>query len=251
MARYLFRVDDVHPRMDWEKFNKLCATFDKFQVKPLLAVIPDNKADDLNKDDSNFTFWKIIRNLYDKQWTIAMHGYQHAYVTNQAGILKINPYSEFAGLLYDVQLQKIKKGKDILNEKNIETDIFVAPAHSFDRTTIKALKDSGFHYISDGFSLLPFKKYGIIWLPQIFGRIRSFPIGTVTFCIHVNTVSNADLKKLNDFIEKERRRIINFPELIKMEIQIFFLHQILIFPFNLILKIIIKCRRFISKKHGY
>ena len=64
-----------------------------------------------------------------------------------------------------MQLEKICKGKDILLKHGIETDVFFAPAHSFDDNTLRALAECGFKYVSDGYSKRPYERYGIKMLP--------------------------------------------------------------------------------------
>jgi len=240
MAKYLFRIDDTHPRMDWDRFNRLRKIFDEYQIKPLLAVIPDNQCKILDKNEPRQNFWEEIEKLSVDGWMIAMHGYQHKYVNNQSGMLKINPFGEFAGLSYLEQSAKIQQGKKILNSHGITTDIFIAPAHSFDINTIKALKDNGFQYISDGIALWPFRRYDIVWIPQVFGNVRTFPIGLLTFCLHINTISEADIKKLLRFITRHRKSIINFPDLIDIINKIDTDKRFLILFLNIIFGTIIK-----------
>ena len=35
MAKYLFRIDDGCPEMDWRKFERLVNLFKRFEIKPL------------------------------------------------------------------------------------------------------------------------------------------------------------------------------------------------------------------------
>ena len=139
-----------------------------------------------------------------------MHGYQHKYVNKSGGLLKIHQGSEFAQLPYDVQLEKIKKGKEILEKNGIKTDIFIAPGHSFDKNTIKALKSEGFKYLSDGIALWPFEKYKMIWIPQIAWKPHRIPFGIITFCLHPNNLSEKDFSKIEKFIQENKKEIVNF-----------------------------------------
>ena len=58
MTKYLFRIDDVCPEMDWGKFDRLVNLFKRFEIKPLLAVVPDNQDEKWSKENfpynSNF-----------------------------------------------------------------------------------------------------------------------------------------------------------------------------------------------------
>ena len=215
MAKYIFRLDDICPEMDWEKFERLVQIFEKYNVKPLLAVIPDNQDESLKIGKPNPNFWERIKELSKKGFTIGMHGYQHKLENKNGGLLKISPGSEFATLPYEIQFNKIKKGKEILEKNGIKTDIFVAPWHSFDKNTIRALKELGFRYISDGIALWPFEKYGMIWIPQIAWKPRKFPIGIITFCLHSNFMTEKDFSHLENFLKHEASNTIDFEKMIK------------------------------------
>mgnify|MGYP001160046680 CR=1 FL=1 len=39
----LIRFDDISDHMNWSLMNKCEEIFDKYNIKPLLGVIPDNK----------------------------------------------------------------------------------------------------------------------------------------------------------------------------------------------------------------
>jgi len=210
MAKYLFRIDDVCPEMDWRKFERLVNLFKRFEIKPLIAVVPDNQDEVLKKEKSNPQFWERINELVNNGFTVEMYGYQHKYVNKSGGLLKIHQGSEFAQLPYDVQLEKIKKWKEILEKNGIKTDIFIAPGHSFDKNPIKALKTEGFKYLSDGIALWPFEKYKMIWVPQIAWKPRKIPFEIITFCLHSNNFSEKDFSKIGKFIQENKKEIVNF-----------------------------------------
>jgi predicted deacetylase len=94
-----------------------------------------------------------------------MHGLYHVFDTEAKGIVTAKKRSEFAGHSYEEQYDRIKKGKEILLSHNISTDVFFAPAHSYDDNTLKALYANGFRYISDGLSCKPYIRQGIICVP--------------------------------------------------------------------------------------
>lgn len=213
MSRYFFRLDDIASNMNWDNFNRVVDIFNRRNIKPLLAVIPDIRDLELSKYSSDEHFWQTIKDLKNRDWLIAQHGYQHLYKTREGGLLRIHNKSEFAGLDFEAQRQMLKSGKKILEEKLGEINIFVAPAHSFDKNTIRALLANNIKILSDGIALWPFKKYGIIWLPQIMWRPRRFPLGFLTFTLHPNTMNSADFDNLSKFIIKNQNHIGNFSEL--------------------------------------
>ncbi|MEK9170985.1 MAG: DUF2334 domain-containing protein [Patescibacteria group bacterium] len=212
MTKYFFRIDDVAPNMDWKNFNFLVSILKKHNIKPLLAVIPDNNDPKLLEYPISPNFWGIINELRQNGWVIGQHGWQHLPEAG-GGILKIHNSGEFGGLSFDVQGEMIRDGKDIISSKLEKPEIFVAPRHSFDKNTIKALKMNGFNYISDGIALYPFKKWGLIWLPQILWRPRKGLFGAITVALHPNTMIDEDFKNLKEFIEKNLGKVGNFSEL--------------------------------------
>jgi predicted deacetylase len=177
--------------MNWNQFWKYIELFKKYGVKPLLGIVPDNQDPELSVQPRNQNFWQIMRDLYaEGAVEFAQHGYHHLLDVGKEGILNgifgFQPKSEFAGLSYDEQYNKINAGKKILNNEGIYTDVWMAPAHSFDTTTLKVLVDLGFKAITDGIALYPYKINGIIFVPQQLWRPRYFPFGIFTICLHIN-----------------------------------------------------------------
>ena len=83
----------------------------------------------------------------------------------------------------------------------LETDIFMAPSHSYDENTLKTLAGAGFRRITDGFGSCPYRYHGLTFYPIAFSKsraARSKRKGTVTVVYHVNTMRN------RDFAEAER-----------------------------------------------
>ncbi len=212
MAKYFFRLDDIAPNMNWGNFNKLVDIFNRWKIKPLLAVIPDVKDPKLLVWPDNQDFWNIVGKLSGNGWITGQHGYEHLAGGN-SGILQIHNSGEFGGLDFESQKSMIASGKEIIQRNGINPEIFIAPRHSFDKNTIKALKTSKFDFISDGIALYPFRKWGIIWLPQILWRPRKGLFGMITVALHLNTMVEKDFENLEKFIEKNQKKIGNFPEL--------------------------------------
>jgi len=212
MVTYFFRLDDVAPNMNWDNFNLVATIFKHYGIKPLAAVIPDLKDPKLIGYSFNPNFWSVITELKNSGWLIAQHGYQHL-SKGGGGVLNIHKSGEFAGLKLEDQKVMIQAGRNIMEEKTLVPNVFVAPRHSFDRETLRALKENNFQFISDGIALWPFKKWDLIWLPQILWRPRKGMIGLVTIALHTNTMSLNDIKNLEKFIEKNRNKIRDFKEL--------------------------------------
>ena len=142
--KYILRLDDIAPNMHWENLSCLKSALKRTGVRPVAGVVPDNRDPYLLANPPCPTsFWDEIREMRDLGWEIAMHGYQHLPLTRDGGVLGLNDRSEFAGLPYEQQLDRLILGRRILEQHGLHTDVFIAPGHSFDASTIRALLESG------------------------------------------------------------------------------------------------------------
>ena len=205
----MIRLDDITPDMDWKRFYQAKEIFDKYNICPLIGVVPDNRDTTLHKEEGRENFWRIIRELQENGWRVAQHGTYHCYKTEDSGILGLNPFSEFAGLSYEEQLQKLQAGKQILEENGVHTDIFMAPGHTYDKNTLRALRACGFHVITDGLASIPYLADEILCIPC---RLRGFmsPKGIDTVCLHTNLMDEQDMAELDKFCKDNREVIVPF-----------------------------------------
>lgn len=223
MRKILIRFDDICPTMDYEQWSKAVDIIDKYNIKPLLGVIPCCEDRDLFINDEKENFWNYIRKLQDNGYVIAMHGFNHVCDNNSHGIVNIRCGSEFAGYSYDEQADKIKKGKEIMEANGIYTDIFFAPRHSYDLNTLKALRDNGFVYISDGKSCKPIIRNGIKCLPcRASGCPKIKKNGYYTAVFHTHEWTRKDKRQgyneLVELCEKYHDDIVSFNEFSNIEI---------------------------------
>ena len=86
-ATYLVRFDDICPTMDWESWDKVEKVLISEGIRPILAVVPDNRDENLIFGKENEHFWSKVRTWKKMGWSIAIHGYQHLYQTNDPGLL--------------------------------------------------------------------------------------------------------------------------------------------------------------------
>lgn len=211
-GRYLVRIDDVCPTMDWSIWNALETILAKYEIKPILAVVPDNQDPKLIIDPPAPDFWERVRAWQAKGWTIGLHGYQHLYVNKEPGLLHLNQQSEFAGLCYEEQLAKIQRGLAIFAREGVQAGVWVAPSHSFDRVTVSVLNTLGIRIISDGFGFSPYRDpEGIAWVPQLFATLRPMPFGVWTCCCHLN-ISAEGLVDFERRVAHLRAGMISLPE---------------------------------------
>lgn len=212
-AKYLLRFDDICPTMNWEVWSEIEECLLETGVKPILAVIPDNLDQKLVVGEAHSDFWERVRTWQSWGWTIGLHGYQHLYVTDNAGLVPINSYSEFAGLSPEEQSEKLDRGIEIFAKQGVRPEIWVAPAHSFDAVTVTALRERGIRLISDGFSVHPFQDVqGMTWIPQQIWRFRRMPFGVWTVCAHHNAWNRKQLLNFKESVRQYQASIIGVSE---------------------------------------
>jgi predicted deacetylase len=186
-SQYLLRFDDICPTMNWKVWNAIEEELRRHRVRPILAVVPDNVDPGLMVDAPDPDFWGRVKRWQDDGYTIALHGYQHRYINREKGLMKLTPHSEFTGLPYLEQAEKLRKGLEIFAQHGIRADAFVAPSHSFDRMTLRALADLGLRVICDGLWPRPHQDDNeIFWVPQQLWRFRARRAGVWTVCLHLN-----------------------------------------------------------------
>jgi len=243
MTYYIIRFDDINPRMDWIKFNKLKSIINKYKIKSILGVVPKCEDKEIAKFPECKEYYFYLKKMKSEGDLIAQHGYCHINDSANKGLFGNKKKSEFAGLDYQTQYKRINKGKKILIENQIWQPIFMAPFHTFDKTTLKALKKLNFSLISDGFSRYPYELNGIKLIPQISSMPLPKYLPLISqLCIHINNLSDEKLKYLIGFIEKNNHLFISPMDALKLEKNSIFYRLE-----NKILGILIKFYRYIKK----
>lgn len=214
----IFRLDDICPQMNAEKFNRMKDIFLKYDVHPIIGVVPLCKDASLNCDDVNETFWQEMRQLKARGWTIAMHGCYHVYENACNGLISHGCRSEFAGLSYEVQLEKVQTGKSLLEKQGIYTDTFMAPSHSYDENTLRALVDCGFKYVTDGLTRYPYRYKGLVFVPCRESKIENVN-WLSTVCYHTNVAHESRFIETEEYLKKYRDEVIDFQDALNMEIK--------------------------------
>lgn len=213
MSKYIMRLDDACEKMNIYNWNRIEKIFDKYGIKPLVGIIPHCEDPMMEEFELNDKFELLVNQWVEKDWTIALHGYNHVYLSKDGGLNPVNCRSEFAGLKIDVQREKIRKGIKELRKIGIDNpQVFFAPSHTFDENTIKALKEeSSIRIISDTIANDSYEEYGITFVPQQSGRVRNLPLKLVTFCYHPNMMNEKDFYDLDKFLMKHSKKFICFP----------------------------------------
>jgi predicted deacetylase len=209
-ARYLIRFDDICPTMNWHVWDQIERVLIDLSIAPILAVVPDNRDPKLCVAPGRSDFWSRVRGWQARGWTIGLHGYNHEYVNNDAGLIGLNARSEFAGLSLAEQDRKIAEGVAIFAANGARADTWVAPGHSFDKTTLIALQNQGIRVVSDGFFLGPVRWRNMTWVPQQLWRFSYFPLGVWTVCQHINAYGQPEIESLQRDLAVYRPQMVSF-----------------------------------------
>ncbi len=211
----LIRIDDVCENMDWELMNKLEALFDKYSVKPVLGVIPNNKDEDFLAFSRNDNFWDQVRKWQDKGWEIVQHGYTHIYdklCKKKSDYFNYGGGSEFFGHSLDTQETRIKKGLEKFKKEEIKIRAFFAPNQTYDENTFIALKNNGIKEIIDGYGLMPYTEKDIKFIPQLFEKVVLLPFGIQSTKLHLHKWKEIDYINFERFIQKNSNKIITYDQ---------------------------------------
>ena len=120
--------------------EKVIRLLHKYSIPVVLGVIPCDGNENLIKDKKYPFFDYLKEGVKRGTIEIALHGLNHKRMT---------PKGEFAGLSYEEQFRRIKKGKNLLDsifEANIIT--YIPPFNSHDVNTSIALKANNIFIVS-------------------------------------------------------------------------------------------------------
>jgi predicted deacetylase len=209
-AQYLLRLDDLCPTLDprgWQMFRDLIA---EFHIRPILAVVPDNQDEELKRSPLDPAFWTEMREMEAVGATIAIHGYRHLCASRGKSLLGLHQMSEFAGVDFEIQRRWVRASRQILCERGLNPRLWIAPRHGFDLNTLRALREEGLSYISDGFARVPSIRDGVMWIPQqLWSPVRK-TTGLWTICIHPCTAQMPEVDQLRAFFMSHSAQFTSF-----------------------------------------
>lgn len=206
---YCLRLDDACPQMNAEKWAQMEIILDKYNIKPIVGVIPENRDPDFVAA-ANGNFWEKACEWQKKGWTIALHGLHHElHFHEPRGYYQLSHSrkTEWAGRSSEQQHEMLKQGYRILKEHGLTPTCFFAPCHTYDEATVKAIalmKTEGCPmYISDGYALHPYQRDGVYFLPTLFDTPHKLPMqGVYTFVYHPNNMQEQNFAYLEEFLKK-------------------------------------------------
>ena len=177
-TKYLLRFDDICPTMNWKVWSEIEAALVQRDLKPILAVVPDNQDQVLKVN--------IPRN--DVQVTVA-------------GV---------------EQEEKLRRGVEIFERHGVKPRLWIAPSNSFDASTVSLLSRFGISMICDGYFRFPFVcRRNMFWVPQQLFCFRPAPPGIWTVCYHHNHWTAADLRKFRDDLRRYGPEISSLDDIVQ------------------------------------
>lgn len=211
-TRYLLRLDDLCPTARWKAWNRVLALAAATGIRPVIALVPRNEDPELVCDAPAEDFWARARALEAAGATIALHGLTHCARSRGRALLPLHRSTEFAGLPRATQQAWIREGLAILRGNGLTPRLWIAPRHGFDRVTLAALRAEGIDVLSDGFAARPFRRGGLLWLPQQLWGPAEQPPGLWTLLLHPNTATEAELDAVELFLRRHARQFIGFDQ---------------------------------------
>lgn len=141
----IFRNDDIQPWYETETMRAVDRVFIEEDVPVTLGVIPNAAGElPLSSDEATCEYLGSLQSEYPEQFEMALHGYTHQPETDFYG------GSEFGGLPYDEQTDRLAAGDRILGECVEPSKTFVPPMNTYDNGTVRAVVESDYTTISGG-----------------------------------------------------------------------------------------------------
>jgi predicted deacetylase len=206
---YIVRLDDASPTMDHQRWAAVEHVLNKYAIKPIVAVVPNNIDPFLVRSNVDPNFWGRVRSWQSMGWHIAMHGYSHEALTINKGLVPLHNKSEFAGVPDSEQRRRIRLSLEIFRNNGVEPKIWVAPFHTFDSVTLRALSiETKIRILSDGVAKWPFSEMGLFWIPQQLWGPEEKSSGVWTICLHPNDTPETLLVSLEQLILTNKNSFI-------------------------------------------
>jgi len=222
MNSLIIRLDDISPFINMNRFSIFMKVLGEYNIPAVLGVVPFH----LGKEKIE-KIAPLLHFLEDKGYEIAQHGYTHDQLSENAGFLGMKKSSEFAGLPFEIQAERINKGKEIMEKAGFSPTTFIPPWHTYDTNTIRALKTEGFRVLNDNYPCWgvdnrfiggyirmlqrrPKEINGLVFIPQQYSipirylnlahltAILRINYGVVTLCYHLTSLNFLEISRLLD-----------------------------------------------------
>lgn len=208
--RYLIRLDDACATMPRAVWDCIESTLLDAGLAPLVAVIPDNRDPKMLIDDPDPDFWSRVRGWQARGWAIGLHGLHHVMSPRRGH------NTEFAGLPAPRQEDLLAAAFGIFSREGVRPDAWMAPNHTFDRTTVRILASRRLMVISDGQALLPYRdSFGVLHVPQQLARFETRAAGVWTVCRHPNGWDSDGLTEFERDVRRFADRVVDLRSVVE------------------------------------
>lgn len=227
---YLIRLDDACEYMDLFRWERVLSILKAYSVCPLIGIIPQCKDENfVSKYPHNPHFWQEARKWQEEGFILAMHGLHHVYHQVSGGLNPVHERSEYVGLSYKEQAEKIRTAQAIFTQQNIQPTVFFAPSHTFDSCTLEALKEeTSIRIISDTIAADVYKDGDFFFLPCHMGRTRWLPFRFVGIALHPNEMTENDFDCLEAFLKKYNKQCVkSFADIVLVQRSFSFFDRLL------------------------
>lgn len=144
----IFRNDDPAPWADVDKLSAVNDIFIDNQVPLTQGIVPydENQNESLTPEHEVVQYLSTVTEEHGELFENALHGYSHARETD------FYWGSEFGGLPYEEQHQKITQGLQIFNESFGNSPVtFIPPFNTYDEITVQVLVENEFKLTSGSY----------------------------------------------------------------------------------------------------
>ena len=141
-----FRSDDIAPWTDLEPLRAVNELFISHDVPVTQAIVPYDKHENerLDTDHDVCQYLNELHAEHGELFENSLHGFDHGRETDFYGV------SEFGGLPYEEQKQRLTDGYEILDECVELSKTFAPPFNTYDQKTVEALVEEEFKLVSGG-----------------------------------------------------------------------------------------------------
>lgn len=148
----IFRFDDYSARTDTDLELKVFQAFRQHHLPLTVGVVPYVVDGDVHSPAPQnllplppFKAQILKQQIQSGPVEVAQHGYSHQALHGDSQLT----YSEFAGMDYRAQMERLRKGRELLESLlGVSVTTFIPPYNAYDWNTTRALRELGYTCLS-------------------------------------------------------------------------------------------------------
>jgi len=211
-AEYLVRFDDMCPTMRWSVWERIEPILIERLVRPVLAVVPENRDPDLRIDDPRPDFWDRVRGWHARGWTIALQPGGRSRGSGRAGG---GARGDLVGRPEPAQREALGAAVDTLTKQGVAPSAFAASHRSYDRVTLALLREFGITTVIGGHSLFPYRdRDGMVWVPQQLDAFERKARGVWTVRLRHNAWGTSEVEAFGSDMARHGDRVTDLTNIL-------------------------------------